>query len=161
LKDALGDADAAGLRQALTTEGRVVIDLGAEQVELTPDDVEVRAKAHEDFALAEDGRLAVALDTVVDDELRAEGLARGLVRTLNDQRKAQGLDLADRIRVELRASGAVADAARRHADWIKEEVLATSFTVDASSEGARDGFALLEVDGEPVRIRLERNDAQG
>jgi isoleucyl-tRNA synthetase len=161
LQDALRTADAAALRQALATDGRVVVDVGTDQVELTPDDVEVRAQAHEEFALAEDGRLAVALDTVVDDELRAEGLARGLVRTLNDQRKALGLDLADRIRVEVRASGAVADAARHHADWIQDEVLATSFTVDAPGGETRDGFALLDVDGEPVQVRLERDDSGG
>jgi isoleucyl-tRNA synthetase len=160
LKDALAAADSAALRQALATDGRVVVDLGSEQVELGPDDVEVRAHAHEEFVLAEDGGLAVALDTTVDDELRAEGLARGLVRTLNDHRKAQGLDLADRIRVELQASGAIADAAQRHEPWIKEEVLATSFRVDAPTEETGDGFASLEVDGEPVRVRLERDGSE-
>jgi isoleucyl-tRNA synthetase len=161
LKDALRDADGAALRRALATDGRVVVDLGTERVELGPDDVEVRARAHAEFVLAEDGGLAVALDTVVDDELRAEGLARGLVRTLNDHRKAQGLDLADRVRVELHASGAVADAARQHAAWIAEEVLATSFTVEAPTDETRDGFVLLEVDGEPVRVRLERSNPGG
>ena len=98
-------------------------------------------------------------DTTVDDELRAEGLARGLIRTLNDHRKARGLDLADRVRVELRASGAIADAAKRHEAWIAEEVLATSFTVEAPAEETSDGFALLEVDGEPVQVRLERDNS--
>jgi isoleucyl-tRNA synthetase len=159
LKEALAHTDGAALRRALATDGRVVVDLGSEQVELGPDDVEVRAHAHEEFVLAEDRDLAVALDTTVDDELRAEGLARGLIRTLNDHRKARGLDLADRVRVELRASGAIAEAAKRHGAWIAEEVLATSFTVEAPAEETSDGFALLEVDGEPVQVRLERDNS--
>ena len=47
---------------------------------LTADEVEVRADRHEDFALAEDGGWAVALDLELDDDLRREGLARELVR---------------------------------------------------------------------------------
>ncbi len=102
----------------------------------------------------------MALDTTLDDELRSEGLARELVRTLNDQRKAQGLDLADRVRVVLRATGPVADAARTHAAWIADEVLATSWEVTPPGEETRDGFALLEVDGEPLQVGLERVDPE-
>jgi isoleucyl-tRNA synthetase len=158
VKDALGSVDVVAVRQAFATGLPFVLDLGVERVELGPDDVEVRARAHQEFVLAEDAGLAVALDTTLDDELRSEGLARELVRTLNDHRKALGLDLADRVRVELRADGRVTDAARRHGGWIAEEVLATVWTVDAPGDEPGDGFVALEVDGEPVQVRLERDD---
>ena len=61
----------------------------------------MRAESHEEFALAQEGGYAVAIDTTVDDELRAEGIARDLIRLLNDQRKATGLEIADRVRVRL------------------------------------------------------------
>ncbi|HSO94443.1 MAG TPA: isoleucine--tRNA ligase [Acidimicrobiia bacterium] len=160
LKAVLQAADAGELRRALAADGRVRVTVGDEPVELTAEDVEVRAKAHEEFVLVEDAGLAVALDTVLDDDLRAEGLARGLVRTLNDQRKAQDLDLADRIRVELRATGPVADALGAHQEWVAAEILATSISVEAPTEENGDGFALVEVDGERVWVRLERTDPE-
>ena len=67
------------------------------------------------------------IDTTVDDELRAEGIARDLIRLLNDQRKATGLEIADRIRVRLGATGRVEAAAHLHRDWIAREVLAVEF----------------------------------
>jgi isoleucyl-tRNA synthetase len=155
LKAALAAADGAELRRALTTDGTVVLDVAGEAVELSVEDVEVRARAHEEFVLAEDGGLAVAIDTRLDDELRGEGLARELVRGLNELRKTEGLDLADRVRVELRAGGAVAAAARRHGRWIAEEVLATDWRVE-EPVGASERFVTLDVGGEPVGVRLER-----
>ena len=58
-------------------------------------------QSHAELALAQEGGYAVAIDTTVDDELRAEGTARDLIRLLNDQRKAAGLEIADRIEVQL------------------------------------------------------------
>ena len=83
---------------------------------LEPEDVEVRATSHEELALAQDGGVAVALDTRVDHDLKLEGLAREVIRVLNDRRKAQGLEIADRIEVWLAADGDVAEAVRRHRD---------------------------------------------
>ncbi|HEV3450737.1 MAG TPA: isoleucine--tRNA ligase [Acidimicrobiia bacterium] len=156
LQAVLAAADGAALRRALETDGRVVVTVDGQAVELGPDDVDVRARTHESLALAEDGGVAVALDTALDDELRSEGLARELVRALNEHRKALGLDLADRVRVELGADGRVAAAARRHADWIQEEVLATDWRVTDVGDDGLDGAATLAVDGDPVRVRVDR-----
>ena len=98
-------------------------------------------------------RYAVALDTTLDDELRAEGIARELVRLLNDQRKATGFEIADRIRVRLGATGRVEAAAHQHRDWIAREVLAVELVVEP---GVTDGVTRVDVDGEPVSVDLER-----
>jgi isoleucyl-tRNA synthetase len=157
LQAALAAEDGSALREALRRDGRVVVPVEGEPVELAADDVEVRARTHAELTLAEDGGLAVALDTALDDQLRSEGLARELVRTLNEHRKALGLDLADRVRVELRADGAVAAAARQHGRWISDEVLATSWEVSAPGAGRADGFEALDVDGTRVEVRVERS----
>jgi len=102
---------------------------------------------------ADAGRL-VAIDTTVDDELRAEGIARDLVRAINDQRKALGFEIADRIRARIGATGLVYAAAHAHRDWIAGEVLAVELDVEGSLE--IPGAARVEVDGEPVALLLER-----
>ena len=93
-----------------TTDGGFDLDVDGTTIRLEPDDVEVRATSHEELALAQDGGVAVALDTRLDDELRLEGLAREVIRVLNDHRKAKGLEISDRIVAWLRADGDVAEA---------------------------------------------------
>src|SRR5690606_5279497 len=83
VKAALAAADGTALQRQLESEG--FIEVAGER--LTADDVELRASRHEAYGVAEDGGWAVALDLELDDELRREGLARELVRSLNELRK--------------------------------------------------------------------------
>ena len=78
----------------------------------------MRARSHEELVLAEDAGYAVALDTTLDDDLRAEGIARDLIRAINDLRRELDFDISDRIRVRVTATGRVEAAAHRHRDWI-------------------------------------------
>jgi len=157
VKAALGDVDGATVQRSLDEHGVFVLELDGEPVELGPDDVEVRAQQHEDLALARDGAIAVALDLRLDDALRREGTARKLVRALNDHRKATGLEIADRIRVELATDGTVLDAIIEHRDWIAGEILAVEVTVEALDDGdAVPAGEIVEIDGTPVGVRIEK-----
>ncbi|HEV2993734.1 MAG TPA: isoleucine--tRNA ligase [Acidimicrobiia bacterium] len=150
---ALAAADGEAVRDALRRDGRLVLTLDGGEVTLEPDDVDLRAQAHEELVLAEDAGYAVALDTTLDDALRSEGWARSLIRCLNDRRKVLDLELSDRVRVVLAASGAIAEAARTHAEWIKGEVLAVEWEVRDPAD--RDGLAPLDVEGETVWASVE------
>jgi isoleucyl-tRNA synthetase len=150
IKQALAAADGNELQRHLEAEGWV--EVGGER--LAADEVEVRATRHESFALAEDQGWAVALDLELDGELRGEGIARELVRALNDHRKAVGLDIADRVTVVLGATDpALLAAVGAHADWIAGEVLATSLTVATDLDGDP---AQLVVGDATVAVALTR-----
>jgi isoleucyl-tRNA synthetase len=99
--------------------------------ELTPDEVIVERTPREGWALAEDDGVTVAVSTGLDDELRLEARVFDLIHRVNTMRKDAGLELTDRIRVTLPASHA---DLLEHADWIKEEVLATEIATDSVSE---------------------------
>jgi isoleucyl-tRNA synthetase len=71
----------------------------------------------------------VVLDTTVTPELEAEGVARDLVRAVQQARRDAGLEVSDRIGLTIAADAATADAARTHADLIRSETLATSLEV--------------------------------
>jgi isoleucyl-tRNA synthetase len=154
VKAALAQTAASEMRSAFDRNGtyELALEHGA-AVAIDPDDVEIRASAHAELTMARDGVLAVALDTTLDDDLVLEGIARELVRALNDLRKAQGLALSDRISVQLHAQGRVADAARRHGDWIAGEVLAVDWKVGDASDAA--GLTPLPLDDDVSRVRLE------
>ncbi len=153
LKEALAAADGAEVRRALTDDGVYRVEVDGEVIELGSDDLDVRATAHEELVLAQDGGLAVALDTTLDDALRSEGLARELVRALNDHRRDLDLQLSDRIRVELHALGPVAAAALEHHDWIMGEVLAASF--DVTEDAGNETLALLTVGETDCQVLVE------
>jgi isoleucyl-tRNA synthetase len=158
VKDALAAADGGAVKRALDTDGRYDLALSdGTTVQLGTDDVEVRAESHAELALAQEAGYAVAIDTTVDDELRAEGTARDLIRLLNDQRKAAGLAIADRIKVRVFATGRVEAAAHAHRDWIAREVLAVAFevlTLADAPTGARADTVRVEIGGADVAVEL-------
>ena len=141
------------MRLAFETDGVFVLDVDGTSVRLEPEDVEVRATSHEELALAQDGGVAVALDTRVDHDLKLEGLAREVIRALNDLRKAQGLEIADRIEVWLAADGDVAEAVGRHRTWIAGEVLARELHL--VTHASAEAFTPIAVDAQ-ARVKIER-----
>ena len=150
VKKALASADGGIVQRALDEQGHYDLDVDGEVIRLGPGDVEIRAEEHEEFALAQEGPLAVALDLAVDEDLRLEGLAREVIRALNDHRKAIGLEIADRVRVALGADGELRQALERHGEWIAGEILAVEWRVDA------DAGAELDIDGAPLRVAVEK-----
>ena len=161
IQSALRSVDGATVQSAFETGGHYRIELAdGNDVDVGPDEVEVRATSHAELALARDGGYAVALDTALDDDLRREGLARELARKLNDLRKASGLEISDRVRVTMWARDPLADAARQHGRWIADEVLAEAWDL-AKGDAPDAGVAQLDVDGSPASVRLEKVDQPG
>jgi isoleucyl-tRNA synthetase len=146
VKRALAEADGSALQRRLESDG--FIEVAGER--LIADDVEVRAERHEDFALAEDGGWAVALDLELDGELRREGLARELVRSLNDLRKDLRLDIADRVVLAIGADDEVWSALDDYRDYVMNEVLAVGLTRITAG-----GVHVLTVDGHQVAVEID------
>ena len=97
------------------------------------------------------GSHAVALDTVLDDELRAEGLAREVVHAVQNARKEAGLEVEDRIALGLGGDAELLDAVRAHEAYVTGETLATSLEL-----GDGDGEATAQIDGRELRIAVAR-----
>jgi isoleucyl-tRNA synthetase len=98
------------------------------------------------------GAGVVVLDTAVTPELAAEGLARDVIRVVQQARRDADLDVSDRITLVISAADAVRAAVETHREFIAGETLATSLTFGASS----DGFAGEVGDGEPVTVAVTR-----
>jgi isoleucyl-tRNA synthetase len=148
---AIEAADADRVATALSTQGEATIALGGEQISVTSGQVQVLEEARTGWRVASEGAYSVALDLSVDDELRAEGIARELVRGINDLRKRRDLDLADRITLRVDASGDVAAAVEAHGDWIAAEVLATR----VERAELRDGEEIPLSSDEVARVAIE------
>jgi isoleucyl-tRNA synthetase len=108
----------------------------------------------EGWGVAGDGRLTVALELELTDELHLEGLARDVVRLVQDARKAAGFTVTDRIALGVQAPGDVARAFAAFKDFIAAETLATTLTEGVLPDAQFRQEAV--VDGSPVTITLRR-----
>lgn len=131
--------------------GQLQVEVDGQQINLTPDDVEIRFEEVLGWLVATDGPLTVALDVTLTDELRQEGVARELVNRLQNLRKDSGLEVQDKIRVTLQQQPELEAAVQSFGGYIREEVqaLALDFAPEIS------GGAVLEFDEYSVPVQLE------
>ncbi|HEX2765492.1 MAG TPA: isoleucine--tRNA ligase [Candidatus Limnocylindria bacterium] len=126
-------------------------------VTLQPDEFELTARARPGHEVAEDGDILVALDTTIDEELAAEGLAREVAHRLQAMRKAAGYEISDRIAVTIGGSPEALAALEAHRDWLAEEVLATELVIGAEAPPAdADRTESVEIDGSTVELSVRR-----
>ena len=148
---AIAAADPAALAAELRAGRPATVLVDGEPVEVTADEVVVTETPREGWAVAREGE-TVALDLEITPELRRAGLAREVVRAVQEARKNSGLDVADRISLDWHAADPdTAQALREHADLVSAEVLATGYTeLDAAPA---DGLTAAELG---VTFRLQK-----
>src|SRR6266536_2116585 len=145
------------LAQGLQAGERVAVEVpGLGSVELGPEEAGVVEEPVTGWRVVREGGASVALDLTVTPELRLEGLARDLVRAVQDLRKDAGLEVSDRIELAVDADGEVAAAVRAHGDYLQAETLAVALYDAPRADGSE---ASLELDGSPVRLWLRPVDA--
>src|SRR5690606_39673906 len=104
--------DGAAIAGAVARGEEFELPVDGEGVVLGPDDVLVETQSAEGYACAEDSGFLAALDTRLTAELVREGLARELIRTVQDARKQAGLEVSDRVVLGIAGSDGVTDALR-------------------------------------------------
>jgi isoleucyl-tRNA synthetase len=129
IKQALEAADGAGIAAAVARGDDVHLDVDGEAVTLGPDDLLIETSSAEGYACGEDGGFLTALDTSLSDELILEGVARELVRTVQDARKQAGLEVSDRIQLGVSGTAGVEAALAVHKDYLMSETLAIEWQV--------------------------------
>jgi len=125
---AVAAADPAALA-AQVADRTATVEVDGVVVELQDGDVVVTEAPRTGWAVASDaGGATVALDLTVTPGLRRAGLARDVVRAVQESRKAGGLDVTDRIELWWTAEGELAQALAEHGARVAEEVLAVELT---------------------------------
>jgi isoleucyl-tRNA synthetase len=154
LKALAGDT-ARATAHTLEAGRPVSLTVDGQELELQPEELLVESSAPAGFAVAEADGTLVALNTAVSPELRLEGAARDLVRSVQDARKSAGLAISDRIALYVRADDErelLDQTLAAWGDYVRAETLATSLTVgqapaEAHSESVEfgDGTAALGI----------------
>jgi isoleucyl-tRNA synthetase len=149
----LAAADGAAIAAAVARGESQTFVIDGEALTIEPNDLLVESSAAEGFACAEEGGFLVGLDTKLDDSLRREGLARELVRAVQDARKQAGLEVADRIVLSVEGDAAVTAALAEHRDYLMSETLASAWRKPTNDE-----FVATQEQGEARWvIRLARD----
>jgi len=127
IRQYLATADGAAIAGVVARGAAQTFKIGDQELEILPADLLVESASAEGFSCAEEGGYLVGLDTTLNDELRREGLARELVRAVQDARKQAGLDVADRIALFVEGDSAVLAALQEHRAYLMSETLATAW----------------------------------
>jgi isoleucyl-tRNA synthetase len=159
VKPTLAKMSGSELLANIRDNGKIDLVIDGQEVALTAEEVEVRLQAKPGWAAANDKGVVVVLATELTPELVEEGLARDLVRAIQDQRKEMGLEFTDRIAVAIQTENEeLRRAANNWTDYIKNEVLSVQFGCESSgipvAIGALDGSHPINVSVSGIEARL-------
>ncbi len=121
---AIAAADAAELARRLHADGRAELDVDGARVEVLPEEVIVSERPREGWSVVNEQGETVALDLELTPDLVRAGLAREVVRLVQEARKNSGFDVTDRIALVWQAEGETAEAMRQYGALVAGEVLA-------------------------------------
>ena len=128
------------------------VDIDGAPFELAPEEIMVTFEGPANLVSMLEQGTFLALDTALTPELLQEGLARDFNRLMQDQRKAMGLDISDRIEIIYEAAPRLARAIATHAEYLRGELLATR--LEHGHPG--DGAMTLKLGGEEIRVSITR-----
>ena len=152
---AIAELDGASVEKKLAQNEPVMIEIDGNALPVASEDLTVSRSYQDAWAGASDGPTVTLLDTRLTPQLKNEGLARDIVRNVQNLRKEAGLDIADRIRLGLSTDAeGLHDAIEQCGDYIKNETLAVELLTEppATDLGRID----VKIDGNPLVIALAR-----
>ena len=130
----------------LEANGKLALDINGTPAEIEAGEVEIFSEDIPGWVVANEGTLTVAMDTVVTDELRREGIARELVSKIQNIRKGSGFEITDKINITIAKNDNTNDAITEFNAYICNQVLANSLQiVDEVADATTlefDGFTL-------------------
>ena len=153
---AMATLDQNTLATKLRNGQNVQVNVEGKDITVMPEEVEITTDPKPGYVLESEGDLLVGLDIVMTDELKKEGLARDIVRRIQDQRKKAALDISDHIEIYYRTGPRLRDVFAKHREYIASETLASKLT---DSEIPSHCFIVEYVlEGEALRVGIIRSD---
>lgn len=134
----------------IETNAETTLDLGGTQVVVTAADFEITSEDMPGWLVASEGKLTVALDITITEELKREGVARELVNRIQNIRKESGFEVTDKISVEIESNDLTAPAVESFAQYIAQQTLA----VDVKAVAAPAGAFVVDSDIDEVALKI-------
>ncbi len=155
VSQAILETDAVQAAHAILAGRAVQCRLSMEtELEILPEEVEVRAEARSGLVVATEGSYLAALQTELTPELIQEGLAREFVRRVQELRKQADFEIADRIRLFLTATPDLVEAVQAHREYILGETLTVKYHLSDPPAGSASTEAWF--DGQWMKIGITK-----
>ena len=137
----------------MENSGSYSLNVDGKQVVIGLEDVEIISEDIPGWLVGNEGRLTVALDITISDDLRKEGIARELVNRIQNIRKAKDFEITDRVKVKISANDVISEAVNENVLYIKNQVLADEIIiVDEAQEEE------IEIDEISFTITIYKNN---
>jgi isoleucyl-tRNA synthetase len=130
------------------------LELNGQQVTVTAADFEITSEDMPGWLVASEGKLTVALDITITEELKREGVARELVNRIQNIRKDSGFEVTDKISVEVESTELTAPAIESFAQYIAQQTLAVE--VKAVSEPKGSFVVDSDIDETALKIAVTK-----
>ena len=140
---------------AFEQEGRCTLVVDGQEAIVERNDVEIISEDIPGWLVANEGRLTVALDITVTDDLRKEGLARELVNRIQNLRKSSGFEITDKVNVTILTNEQMDGAIQAYKEYISNQVLAAS--VEIADYAISDA---VELDFEEFKLSVKVEKAE-
>jgi isoleucyl-tRNA synthetase len=122
--------------QQIENSDKYILKLEGGDVEITPGDVEITSEDMPGWLVASEGRLTVALDITITDELRREGIARELVNRIQNLRKESNFEVTDKIRIVLEKRPEIVEAMEDYREYVCSQTLGVDLDLSENLDGA-------------------------
>jgi isoleucyl-tRNA synthetase len=144
IREALAEANGGTIASAHARGESITLIVCGQQITFEPEDLLIETESAEGYSCAESEGYLVALDTALTPELKREGIAREIVRTVQDARKQAGLEVSDRIHLHVVGTGVAAEAITVHREWIMAETLTAHWPTTPIDDGFATAHTLDE-----------------
>lgn len=148
-------AEVQGMSQeAIATfekEEKYTFDINGQAATIELADVEIISEDIPGWLVANAGKLTVALDVTITDDLRKEGIARELVNRIQNIRKSSGLEITDRINIKLTDLVQIRETVSEYNNYIASQVLADKIELLESVDGQN-----IDMDDYILQISVEK-----
>lgn len=138
---------------AFEKAGSWTLQVEGQEAVVDRQDVEIISEDIPGWLVANEGRLTVALDITVTEELRKEGLARELVNRVQNLRKSSGFDITDKITISILSCPEMNEAIAAYKEYIANQVLAVS--IDIFEEAISDA-TVLDFEDFNLSVKIEK-----
>ena len=141
----------------LSRTGKIALALEGQRVELLEEELAVEyTEVAEGYSIAEGDGFSVAVNTVLDDDLRSEGYARELINKIQFMRKNAGFEVMDQIEVFYRTSDEVKDAISKHEDYLMSDTLAVRLIEEDPPDGNGASSQQWDINGHDTLLGVRQ-----
>ncbi|MEM2352276.1 MAG: DUF5915 domain-containing protein, partial [Thermoproteota archaeon] len=154
IKEAVESMNSLKLLKALREEGCLKIIVDRQEIKLLPEEIKIIEQPKSGWEVFEENNILVAINIIIPQDLRLEGLARDIVRRIQNQRKEAGFNIADQIETYYEAGPILSEVFKFFGEYIAAETL--SIFIRRGGPDVKAHQAIYQLSGETLVIWLRK-----